>query len=86
VDTIVRIADPIYYAGEITRRDAAIAEMKALGCGFLVFGRALNGEFKPLSSVEIPGLLREMCEEVSESEFSADVSSTALRQLKTGSS
>ncbi len=86
VDTIVRVADPIYYAGEITRRDAAIAEMKALGCGFLVFGRALNGEFKPLSSVEIPGLLREMCEEVSESEFSADVSSTALRQLETGSS
>jgi hypothetical protein len=85
VDTIVRIADPIYYAGEITRRDAAIAEMKALGCRFLVFGRAINGEFTLLSAVDVPSMLRELCDEVPKAEFSADVSSTTVRQLETRS-
>ncbi len=82
-DTIERIADPVYYGGDATQRDAAIAELATLGCRFLVFGRTLEGRFAPLSTVKIPASLRALCDEVPESEFSADVSSTALRRAET---
>lgn len=78
-DTIERIADPVYYEGAASQRDAAIAEIAARGCRFLVFGRWLEGRFAPLSAVNIPASLRALCEEVPETEFSADISSTALR-------
>jgi len=79
-DTIERIADSAYYDGDATKRDAAIAEIAAHGCRFLVFGRALIGRFAPLSTAKIPSSLRALCEEVPETEFSADVSSTELRR------
>jgi nicotinamide mononucleotide (NMN) deamidase PncC len=82
VDTIERIADPVYYECDVSLRDAAIAEIAARGCRFLVFGRRLEGRFAPLSAVKIPASLRTLCEEVPEAEFNADVSSTALRQTE----
>ena len=79
VDTLVRIADPRYYGGEagLHRALAALADRKAR---FLVFGRTLNAAFQGLAEVELPPALRQMCLAVSEAEFRADVSSTALRQ------
>ena len=79
IDTLVRIADPRYYGGEagLHRALAALAQRKAR---FLVFGRILNAAFQGLAQVELPPALRQMCLAVSEAEFRADVSSTALRQ------
>lgn len=79
IDTLVRIADPHYYGGEagLHRALAALAQRKAR---FLVFGRILNAAFQGLAQVELPPALRQMCLAVSEAEFRADVSSTALRQ------
>lgn len=79
VDTLVRIADPRYYGGEagLHRALAALADRKAR---FLVFGRTLNAAFQGLAEVELPPALRQMCLAVSEAEFRADISSTALRQ------
>jgi len=79
-DTIERIADPIYYDNSLAHRDAAIAELATLGCRFLVFGRNVAGSFTPLANIEIPISLRALCDEVPESEFNADVSSTHLRR------
>lgn len=79
VDTIERIADPAYYHGDTAQRDAAISEIATRGCRFLVFGRRLEGRFVALSAVNVPPSLRALCDEVPETEFTADVSSTALR-------
>jgi hypothetical protein len=78
-DTIVRIADERYYGGDAARRDDAIATIANYGCRFLVFGRRIDDKFVLLSNVDMPVLLRELCEDVPESRFRDDVSSTDLR-------
>jgi nicotinamide mononucleotide (NMN) deamidase PncC len=79
IDTLVRIGDPIYYHDNVAQRDAAIAELAKSGCRFLAFGRTMNGAFRTLSDVSIPPALRALCDEVPESTFHEDVSSTELR-------
>lgn len=79
VDTLIRIADPKYYAGDPSQRDAAVAEIASRGCRFLAFGRIINGEFKVLSDLTLPPALAAICDEVPASEFREDISSTQLR-------
>lgn len=79
-DTVVRIADPKYYGRDERRRDAAIGEIAAAGCRFLVFGRQVGERFCCLRDVELPAELRALCDEVSEEEFHEDVSSTEMRK------
>jgi len=79
-DTMLRIAEPRYYGGDIARRDDAIAKIARSGCRFLVFGRAVDGHFLSLVRLELPPELRQLCDDVPASEFREDVSSTALRQ------
>ena len=78
VDTIVRIAEGRYYANS-EDRDAALDFLAEQGTRFMVFGRAMDGEFRTLSTLTLPRTLAELCIEVSEDEFRADVSSTDLR-------
>jgi nicotinamide mononucleotide (NMN) deamidase PncC len=85
-DTIERIADPRYYDGDSAKRDNAIAHISDAGCRFLVFGRFREDKFMPASAVDIPRALRNLCDEVDESEFRADVSSSELRSDTMGSS
>ncbi len=82
-DTAARIGDARYYGNVPQRRDAAIQELAALEARFLVFGRTVDGAFAGLEQVKIPAQLRELCEEVPESEFRVDVSSTQLRSAST---
>jgi nicotinic acid mononucleotide adenylyltransferase len=82
-DTIKRIADPVYYDGDTTRRDAAIAAIAERGCRFLVFGRTMDGAFTSVSNANVPAPLRAICEEVPDSEFKVDISSTELRSERT---
>lgn len=78
-DTIARIGEPRYYGGRAPR-DAALAELKAIGCSFLVFGRVDDdGVFKTLADLTLPPALAALCEGVGAGEFRNDVSSTALR-------
>jgi nicotinamide mononucleotide (NMN) deamidase PncC len=79
-DTLIRIGDPIYYGGDAAKRDAAIQAIANSACRFLVFGRVLNGKFETLSDVNLPPALRALCDEVPESVFREDVSSTELRR------
>jgi nicotinamide mononucleotide (NMN) deamidase PncC len=80
VDTLARIAESRYYDGNVDERDAAIAAIEQAGCRFLVFGRQQADRFLTLSDLDIPVALRAICEEVPESQFRADVSSTQLRK------
>ena len=80
-DTIVRIADPRYYGGRTSARDAAIARIAATSSRFLVFGRLVDDRFVTLPDLDLPAALVAICEGVSEAEFRQDVSSTALRHL-----
>ena len=80
-DTMRRIADPKYYPdGNL---DAAVEELADAGCRFLVFGRVLgDGEdasFVTLDDLSLPARLRDISTGVSEADFRADISSTALR-------
>jgi nicotinic acid mononucleotide adenylyltransferase/nicotinamide mononucleotide (NMN) deamidase PncC len=80
-DTIERVAEPRYYGGDATLRDAALAEIARLGCRFLVFGReVINGKFMTLGDLNLPVELHRICDEVPPVEFREDVSSTALRR------
>lgn len=77
-DTMARIADPIYYGG---RRAClrAINQIAQRGCRFLVFGRSGGGGFLNLSQLDLPNELRQLCREVPEDTFRADISSTDVR-------
>jgi hypothetical protein len=79
VDTLVRIGDPAYYGGDPAKRDAAIAAIQQSACRFLVFGRVTNATFQTLSDVDVPRSLRDLCDEVPESDFREDISSSDLR-------
>jgi nicotinamide mononucleotide (NMN) deamidase PncC len=81
VDTLNRIADQYYYGDETAHRDAAIESISQQGCRFLVFGRVVNGGFLSVNDLNLPHALRKLCDEVPESMFRADVSSTELRSV-----
>lgn len=78
-DTLQRVADPHYYGDDLKRRDLAIQQIGAADCRFLVFGRMLRGGFCSLSDLQLPRELLQLCDEVSESAFREDISSTELR-------
>lgn len=79
-DTVRRIAEPKYYPDG--NPDAAIDELKRLGCRFLVFGREEAGRFLTLEDLALPLALQSLCDGVSEDEYRCDASSTALRQQR----
>lgn len=83
-DTAVRIGLPKYYGDDVRRRDAALDELTASGCRFLVFGRQSENRFLTLDELDLPPALRALCEGVSEREFRIDLSSTELRRQAAG--
>lgn len=78
VDTLARVGQARYYGG-VAERERAFAEMRALGCRFLVYGRSNGDGFRTLDDLSPPPALAAMCEGVPEREFRCDVSSTAVR-------
>jgi hypothetical protein len=57
----------------------ALAEMWATGCRFLVAGREDSGAFYTLDEVDVPQGFSPLFQEIPESRFRNDISSTALR-------
>jgi nicotinamide mononucleotide (NMN) deamidase PncC len=82
-DTIERIGQTRYYASE-DAMEAAIDQIGRYGCKFLVFGRQVDGTFRSLASLVLPTSLLRLCQEVPESQFRIDLSSTELRQQSLG--
>ena len=79
-DTLARIAEPRFYGGQPTARDAALAEFARRGCRFLVFGRDTGAGFRSRSDLNLPEQLISLCTDIPASQFRADISSTELRR------
>ena len=79
-DTLRRIAEPRYYAGDLAACLAALERIAGRGCKFLVFGRDMGTGFVRLSDLDLPEVLRRICREVPLDAFRENVSSTALRK------
>ncbi len=80
VDTLRRIAEPRYYGGGAAACTAALEQIAARGCRFLVFGRDMGTGFGRLSDLDLPDILRAICREVPQDQFREDVSSTTIRR------
>ncbi len=78
-DTAIRLVAPRYYGGNGDAMLAALAQMRAAGCRFLVAGRDDNGTFKSLNDVEVPQGFSSIFQAIPEKRFRTDISSTALR-------
>lgn len=79
VDTAFRLLDPKYSQGGAAEMEAGLAQMRALGCRFLVAGRLWAGRYQTLDDMGIPAAWRELFIPIAEAEFRADVSSTQIR-------
>ena len=78
-DTAVRLVHPRYYGGSAAAMQQALEELRAEGCRFLVAGRLDQGVFKTLDEVDVPAQFAGIFQDIPESRFRADVSSTELR-------
>ena len=78
-DTAVRLVDPRYYGGDERSMLAALDEMRAAGCRFLVAGRVHEGVFRTLADVAVPEPFEDRFEAIPESRFRVDISSRVLR-------
>lgn len=79
-DTLIRIADPVFYNNDPVARDAAINLFAARGHEFLVFGREINGVFTELEDLKIPFALRAISVGIPESAFRVNQSSRNIRK------
>lgn len=79
IDTAIRIVDHRYYA-DSAGCTAALAEIHDRGCRFLVAPRLHQGQFLRLTDLTIPHSLRAEFQELPESLFRSDLSSTAIRR------
>jgi nicotinamide mononucleotide (NMN) deamidase PncC len=79
-DTAERIVRPRYYANSEATMREALDEIAALGCRFLVAGRADDaGQFTTLGEASIPPRYRGLFSAIPETDFRIDLSSTRLR-------
>jgi hypothetical protein len=79
-DTGVRLVAKEYYGDSESRMIEALSVIRDCGCRFLVAGRVNeSGTFCSLDHVRLPASHRDLFDAIPESEFRADLSSTALR-------
>lgn len=79
VDTLARLVDPHYYGGDEARMLLALSGIEASGCRFLVAGRLEGDEFRTLRDVPVPPIFSGLFQEIPESKFREDVSSSGMR-------
>jgi hypothetical protein len=78
-DTVLRIGQAAYYGNDPGAVEAAIDKLAAADCRFLVFGRLMGGSFITTNECDLPERLLELCQQVPETDFRTDVSSSELR-------
>ena len=78
-DTAVRVIDPKYYGGLI-ERDAALRQLRDLGCRLVIGGRLdATGAFRIWDRDAVSEEFAELFIALTEADFRVDVSSSALR-------
>ncbi len=82
-DTAIRILNPRYYQHSYDKMLAALAQIRAQGCRFLVAGRKdQSGSFRTLADMEIPSALVDLFDAIPADLFRLDISSSQLRARK----
>lgn len=81
-DTAQRIVDDKYYGGDTAALLQALETIRNSGCRFLVASRLVNGILLKLCDLNVPQQARDLFEEIPDSEFRLDISSTDLRKGK----
>ncbi|MDR0392592.1 MAG: hypothetical protein LBH59_11830 [Planctomycetaceae bacterium] len=84
-DTLKRFADVKRYYRNTHHLHDVIRILAYHDCRFLVFARENENNIESLKSLSIPDMLRSLCDEVPESEFAKNISSTHLRRNKINS-
>ena len=79
VDTMSRLVHPKYYDDSAVQMMSAMHEIQRLGCSFLVAGRLDVDGYKTMRDVQVPSGLEGMFNEIPESAFREDISSTEIR-------
>lgn len=79
-DTAVRIVHPRYYGDSYEAMLSALAEIRSLGCSFLVAGRVdETGEFLELDDLSLPDGFADLFRAIPAGRFRRDISSTEIR-------
>lgn len=80
-DTAVRILHPRYYDDSHDKLMSALADIRDLGCRFLVAGRiGDDNQFHHIDELHIPSSFTNLFRPIPEAQFRNDISSTELRQ------
>ena len=82
-DTIKRTADLRFYLENVNRLHDILRTIAYYNCRFLVFARQSKSGVASLDTLNIPDMLRSLCEEVPSSVFTMDISSSDLRREET---
>ena len=81
-DTLVRLVDPRFYAGDRGGVSGAFARIRESGCRFLVAARLdpSSGRMLTLADCAVPRGFERLFEAIPQSDFRMDLSSTELRE------
>jgi cytidyltransferase-like protein len=79
-DTLKRFADLRFYQENIHRLHDILRTIALYECRFLVFARQAKSGLESLETLEIPDMLRSLCDDVPPSVFTMNISSSELRQ------
>lgn len=79
-DTLKRIADLKHYRYNLRNLHDMLRGIAYRKCRFLVYARRCGNELQTLETLEIPDMLRSLCDEVPASEFVRHISSNELRK------
>ncbi|MCL2004781.1 MAG: adenylyltransferase/cytidyltransferase family protein [Planctomycetaceae bacterium] len=79
-DTLKRLADLRFYQDNVYKLHELLRMIAYYNCRFLVFARKSKAGLESMESLDMPDMLRSLCEDVPASEFTMDISSSDLRR------
>jgi len=79
-DTLRRFADLRFYQGSTHALHDVLRMIAYHNCRFLVFARQSRREQETMQTLQIPDMLRSLCDEVPAEEFAMNLSSSAIRE------
>lgn len=80
-DTLRRFADLKFYHESTHQLQDVLRRVAYYNCRFIVFPRQSDQGIETMDGMDIPDMLRSLCDEVPISEFAENISSTELRKL-----
>ncbi|MFK7821088.1 MAG: hypothetical protein AB8G99_20395 [Planctomycetaceae bacterium] len=80
IDTAVRIVNKKYYNGSQQQLHGALERLSDSSCRFLVAGRLQSNQFATLTTSKFPRRYMDLFDEIPESAFRRDISSTDIRK------